>query len=157
MPGACSCEMMFPVCQDAQYYTPEGILKLSQPAIKTGGARVSILNLYNLAFMCSICINFNVHGSMHHNNIVIYIQQDATFHSLFFWKLPYMCQVVPPPIIRSANNCVYGIWYLSYRYCYLLLLWKSWNWFECAVGGVRHLQHNTAHSNQFQLFHDSSR
>jgi len=22
------------------------------------------------------------------------------------------------------------------RYCYLPLSWKSWNWFECAVGGV---------------------
>jgi hypothetical protein len=25
---------------------------------------------------------------------------------------------------------------LSHRYCYLPLSWKSWNWFECAVGGV---------------------
>jgi hypothetical protein len=28
------------------------------------------------------------------------------------------------------------MWYLSHRYCYLPLSWKSWNWFECAVGGV---------------------
>jgi hypothetical protein len=28
----------------------------------------------------------------------------------------------------------YSIWYLSYRYCYLPLSWKSWNRFECAVG-----------------------
>jgi len=27
---------------------------------------------------------FNVHGSVHRNNIVIYIQQDATLHSLFY-------------------------------------------------------------------------
>jgi len=27
---------------------------------------------------------FNVHGSMHHNNILIYIQQDAKFHSLLY-------------------------------------------------------------------------
>jgi len=27
---------------------------------------------------------FNVHGSMHRNNIPIYIQQDATLHSLFY-------------------------------------------------------------------------
>ena len=27
--------------------------------------------------------DFNVHGSMHRNNILIYIQQDATLHSLF--------------------------------------------------------------------------
>jgi hypothetical protein len=26
-------------------------------------------------------------------------------------------------------------------YCYLPLSWKSWNRFECAVGGVRHPQH----------------
>jgi hypothetical protein len=47
-----------------------------------------------------------------------------------------MFRVVLPPIIKSAYNCVYSIWYLSHRYCYLPLSWKSWNWFECAVGGV---------------------
>jgi hypothetical protein len=51
-----------------------------------------------------------------------------------------MLRVVLPPIIRSANNCIYNIWYLSHRYCYLPLSWKSWNRFECAVGGVRHPQ-----------------
>jgi hypothetical protein len=31
---------------------------------------------------------FNVHGSVHRKNILIYIQQDATLHSLFFiWNL----------------------------------------------------------------------
>jgi len=47
-----------------------------------------------------------------------------------------MFRVVPPPIIRSVNNCIYSIWYLSHRYCYLPLSWKSWNWFECAVDAV---------------------
>jgi hypothetical protein len=37
----------------------------------------------------------------------------------FIWKLLYMFRVVPPPIIRSANNCFHSIWYLSHRYCYL--------------------------------------
>jgi len=27
---------------------------------------------------------FNVHGSVHRNNILLYIQQDATLHSLFY-------------------------------------------------------------------------
>ena len=31
----------------------------------------------------------------------------------FIWKLLYMFRVVPPPIIRSAYNCIYSIWYLS--------------------------------------------
>ena len=107
----------------------------------------------------------------------------------FIWKLLYMFRVVPPPIIRSANNCIYSIWYLSHRYCYLPLSWNSWNWFECAVGGVlicfcfdvvtdvstvsmaidtvftsattsKQKQISTpltAHSNQFQLFHDIGR
>jgi len=60
----------------------------------------------------------------------------------FIWKLLYMSWVVPSPIIRSENNCIYSIWYLLRRYCYLPLSWKSWNWFECAVGGVHGSHHN---------------
>jgi hypothetical protein len=52
------------------------------------------------------------------------------------WKLIYMFRVVLSPIIRSANNCIYSICHLSHRYCYLPLSWKSWNRFECTVGGV---------------------
>jgi hypothetical protein len=48
-----------------------------------------------------------------------------------------MFRVVLPPIIMSAYNCIDSIWYLSHRYCYLPLSWKSWNRFECGVGGVR--------------------
>ena len=44
-----------------------------------------------------------------------------------------MFRVVSPPIIMSTHNCVYSIWYLLSRYCYLSLLW---NWFECDVGIV---------------------
>ena len=51
----------------------------------------------------------------------------------FIWKLLYMFRVVPSPIIRRTNNCIYSIWYLSHRYCYLPLSWKSWNWFECVL------------------------
>jgi len=59
----------------------------------------------------------------------------------FIWKLLYKFQVVPPPTIRSAYNCIYSIWYLSRRYCYLPLSWESWNWFDCAAGGACHPQH----------------
>jgi hypothetical protein len=30
------------------------------------------------------CLAFNVYGSVHRNNILIYIQQDATLHGLFY-------------------------------------------------------------------------
>jgi hypothetical protein len=31
-------------------------------------------------------MQFNVHGFVHLNNILIYVQQDATLHSLFYLK-----------------------------------------------------------------------
>ena len=34
------------------------------------------------------------------------------YTTYFIWKLLYMFRVIPP-IIRSANNCIYSIWYLS--------------------------------------------
>jgi hypothetical protein len=52
-----------------------------------------------------------------------------------------MFRVILPSIIRTAYNCIYSLWYFSHHYCYLPLSWKSWNWFECVVGGVRHPQH----------------
>jgi hypothetical protein len=52
---------------------------------------------------------------------------------IYIWKLLYIFRVALPPIIRSAYNCIYSIWYLSHLYCYLSLSWKSWNRFECAV------------------------
>jgi len=57
--------------------------------------------------------------------------QRYTVH--FIWKLLYMFRVILPPIIRSANNCIYSIWYLSHRYCYLPLCCRyscllSWLW-----------------------------
>jgi len=67
-----------------------------------------------------------------------YISNKMKHYTVYFiWKLLYMFRVVPPPIIRSTNNYIYSIWYLSHRYCYLSLSWKIWNWFQCAVGGVK--------------------
>ena len=63
----------------------------------------------------------------------------------FIWKLLYMFRLAPPPIIRSANNCIYSICYLSHRYR-----------FECAVGGLRHPQHTQTSSNSSTIAADSS-
>ena len=99
--------------------------------------------------------------------LLIYFQQDATLHSVFSCgKLLYMFRVVFPPIIGSTYNCIYGIWYLSNRYCYLPLLWKGWNWFERGVGIVlicfgavatAPKLIPTLHSNKLQLFYNSGR
>jgi len=39
----------------------------------------NLINLKRIIFSV-----FNVHGSVRRNNILIYIQQDATLHSLFY-------------------------------------------------------------------------
>jgi hypothetical protein len=73
--------------------------------------------------------------------IFLYMSNKMQSYTVYFiWELLYMFRVVPSPIIRSENNCIYSIWYLSYLYCYLPLSWKSWNQSECAVGGVSHPQ-----------------
>ena len=59
-------------------------------------------------------------------SLLLYFQQDATIYTLFIsGKLLYTFRVVSPPIIRSTHNCIYSIWYLSNRYCYMPLLLKS--------------------------------
>ena len=44
--------------------------------------------IYIIHLHIQICVvqifQFNVHGSVHRNNVLIYIQQDAQLHSLFY-------------------------------------------------------------------------
>ena len=57
-----------------------------------------------------------------------YISRKMQLYTVYFiWKLLYMFRVVIPPFLRSAYNYIYSTWYLSHRYCYLPLSWKSWN------------------------------
>jgi len=65
-----------------------------------------------------------------------YHKVETVLAVFYIWKWLCMFRVVPSPTITSAYNYIYSIWYLSYRYCYLPLLWTS-----C----------------KFQLFHDSDR
>ena len=55
-------------------------------------------------------------------SILIYISNRMQRYTVYFiWKLLYMFRVVSSTNIRSANNRIYSIWYLSDRYCYLPL------------------------------------
>jgi hypothetical protein len=57
-----------------------------------------------------------------------YNQQDATFsRSVYFYKLLYIFQAVPPPIIRSTKLYLQRQ-VLSDQYCCLLLSWMRWNY-----------------------------
>jgi len=46
-----------------------------------------------------------------------------------------MFRVVTPPIIRSAYNCIYSIWYLSHRDKYQML-WIQLYAFQMMGGGT---------------------
>jgi len=80
-------------------------------------------------------VYFNDHGSVRLNNILIISNKMQRYTVYFIWKLLYMFRVIPSPIIRSANNCI---------------------WFECAVGGVRNPQHTQTSSNYSTIAADSS-
>jgi len=51
----------------------------------------------------------------------MYIRKDATLDSLFYLETALHVSGGTTIIIRSANNCIYNIWNLSDRYCYILI------------------------------------
>ena len=54
--------------------------------------------------------------------ITLYISNKMQRYTVYLiWKPLNIFRAVPPPIIRSANNCIYSIWYLSDHYCHLPL------------------------------------
>jgi hypothetical protein len=77
---------------------------------------------------------FNVHGSVQRINIQIYIQQDATLHSLFYLETAHVSGGT------STHNQEHKQLYLQHLVFVTPLLLPL-----------------TAHSNQLQLFHNSGR
>ena len=55
---------------------------------------------------------------------------------IYFWKTSLHISGGISTHHQEHINCIYSIWYLSNRYCYLPLLWNNWNCFECGVGIV---------------------
>jgi len=49
--------------------------------------------------------SFNVHGSVHHNNILIHISNKMHCYRVYLiWQLLFMFQVSPSPIFRSTKQ-----------------------------------------------------
>ena len=79
----------------------------------------------SLLWMCAYStVNVRQHAEVHPD---MYPTRRNITQFIYFWKLLYMFWVAPPPIIRSKHNCIYSMWYLSKRNCYLPLSWKGWN------------------------------
>jgi hypothetical protein len=60
-------------------------------------------------------------------NIFKYNQQDATLHNSIYY---YKCSTCFRRLLRpssGAQNCIHSIRYLSRFFCFLLLLWVSYN------------------------------
>jgi hypothetical protein len=91
---------------------------------------------------------------MHHNNILIYIQQDATLHSLFYLETD----------LHVSGGTTTHHWGRKQLYLQRLVFVTP---LLVSVTIVEELELGwvccgwrtppTAHSNQFQLFHDSDR
>jgi len=91
-------------------------------------------------------LRFNVHGPVHLNNILIYIQQDATLHSLlsvtcstcFGWYLH------PSSGAQTTVSTASGICHTVTAICCYSGRVGTGLSVQCfVVGGVRHLQHNS--------------
>jgi len=105
--------------------------RVKRPGLKVIAWRHLLLSMENTNFV-SPCAYSNIYPTRCNVTQFIYI-----------WKLLYMFRVVPPPIIRSAYNCIYSIWYSNSstiaagssngvtntrccRYSYM----RSWWWVE---------------------------
>ena len=80
----------------------------------------------------------------------------CTSHRVYLiWQLLYMFRASLSPIFRSTKQLHLQHLVTITPYCCLLLSWKSWNWFECAVDGVRHPQHTQISSNSSTIATDN--
>jgi hypothetical protein len=73
-------------------------------------------------FMPHLCLNEENYNKVAETKIFQYVSNKTQRYTVYYiCKLFYMFRVVTPPVIRSVQNCIYSIWYLSDRYCYLPL------------------------------------
>jgi hypothetical protein len=112
----------------------------------------------------SSSLNLELKVASNFSFLLQYISKKMQRYTVYFIrKLLYIFRVIPPPIIRSANNYIYSIWYLAHRYCYLPLSWRSSHHQKRKQLYLQHLVFVTplllsaAIVEELELFHDSGR
>jgi len=101
----------------------------------------------------SIIRRFNVYGSVNCKCIPIYIQQDVTLQVHLY--LETTLRVSGGTSTHHQERIQLYLQHLLFFTPLLLSAAISWNWFECAVGGVRHPQHTQTRSNSSTIAADS--
>jgi len=76
---------------------------------------------------CSIdCIEESCYKFLSYSNICP-TRCNVTQFIFFFLKTALHVSGGTTTHHQERKDCIYSIWYLSHRYCYLPLSWKSWN------------------------------
>ena len=99
------------------------------PVVHLQHLDVLMAKISNFLLLCLLTIHCYLHSD-------IYPTRCNVTQFIYLWKLLYNFRVVFPPIIRSAYNCIYSIWYLSNRYCYLPLSLKRWNCYCISISST---------------------
>jgi hypothetical protein len=68
-------------------------------------------------YYVSIRYVFNVYGSVHRKNILIYVQQDATLHSLFYLETRSTCTITHHQERKKIVSMAFGIWHTVTATC----------------------------------------
>jgi len=109
---------------------------------------------YTVYLCLETALHVSVGTSTHHQERIQLYLQHLVFVTLLLLSAAIVEELEPVWVCRY--NCIYSIWYLSHYYSYLPLSWKSWNRFECVVGGVSHPQHTQTGSNSSRIAADRS-
>jgi hypothetical protein len=86
------------------------VIRTCPPYLTTAAATANTATAAAAAITTTLTtFSFYVHGSVHRMNIVIYIQQDATLHRLFYLDTALHVSVGPPPVMLIAAGSGNGV------------------------------------------------
>jgi len=95
------------------------------------------MHLYTVFLYLETAVHVSGGSSTHHQErIQLYLQHLVFVTPVYFLYLETALHVSGGSSTHHQEriNCIYSIWYLSHRYCYLPLSWRSSSFSTIAVG-----------------------